>query len=99
MGEIRFGVDEVLEEITFGGMLENEDVVRGWLRGLFILLITHEGHVLAVLEAAYNMRVSQGLEGQVLIFKVFLLLAVLLGDYLQHQSLLLWSVAVNLGVP
>ena len=46
---IRFVLNEVVEEISFCGILEDQDVMRGLLGKLLILLITHEGHVLAVL--------------------------------------------------
>ena len=97
-GEVRFIPEEMLEEITFGGMLENEDVMRGWLRGLLILLITHEGHILAVFQAADYVRVPQILQRLELIFQVPLLLPVAGGYHLQDQPLLSGAVPVYLRV-
>ena len=97
-GEVRFIPEEMLEEITFGGMLENEDVMRGWLRGLLILLITHEGHILAVFQAADYVRVPQILQRLKLIFQVPLLLTVAGGHHLQDQPLLSGAVPVYLRV-
>ena len=68
---IRFVLNEVVEKISFGGMLEDEDVMRGWLRKLLILLITHEGHVLTVFVGGDDMGMAQGLQSQELVLEVF----------------------------
>ena len=61
LDDVRFEFKEIGEEITFGGKLEDEDGVGRVLRGLLILLITHESNVLTVLKARDYVAVAQAI--------------------------------------
>ena len=80
--EIRLLGEEEGEKVTLLGLFEYEDALRG---GLFILLITRKGDVLSELEASDHVRVTQALESQPLVSKVFLLLAAGRRHSLQHH--------------
>ena len=96
---VRFLLDEVVKKVSLGCMLEDEDVLRLFLRKLLILLITHEGHVLAVLEGGDNVGMAQRLEGQKLVFEVPLLLRTAGGHNLKHEPTFLGSIGVYAGIP
>ena len=68
---VRFLLDEVVKKVSLCCMLENEDILRLFLRKLLILLITHEGHVLAVFVGGDDMGMAQGLQSQELVLEVF----------------------------
>ena len=65
--EVRFLLDDVVEEAALCSMFKHEDTLRG---GLLILLITLEGHILTELMSRDDVRVVQGLESLELIFEV-----------------------------
>ena len=96
---VRFLLDEVVKKVSLGCMLEDEDVLRLFLRKLLILLITHEGHVLAVLEGADDVGMAQRLESQKLVFEVPLLLGTAGGHHLKHEPIFLRSIGVYAGIP
>ena len=69
--------------------------MRQFLDGLFILLITHEGHVLTVLEGSDDVMVTERLQDGELVSEMLLLLFVGGRDSFEDKSMSFRSVGID----